>query len=53
MTWPEVSTTSYGARGAGNNSIWIDPEHDLVIVRRWHVGNPNEFFKRIIASIQH
>ena len=52
MTWPEVSKASYGAQGAGNNTIWIDPEHDLVIVWRWHAGNPSEFFKRIVASIR-
>jgi CubicO group peptidase (beta-lactamase class C family) len=52
MTWPEVSKASFGAQGAGNNTIWIDPEHDLVIVWRWHAGNPSEFFKRIVASIR-
>ena len=51
-TWSEVSKASYGAQGAGNNTIWIDPEHDLVIVWRWHAGNQSEFFKRIIASIR-
>lgn len=52
MIWPAVPTASYGAQGAGNNTIWIDPEHDLVIVWRWHAGNPSEFFKRIVDSIR-
>lgn len=29
---------SYMAVGAGGNYIWIDPEHDLVIVLRWIDG---------------
>jgi len=52
MTWPGLSSASFGAQGAGNNTIWIDPEHDLVIVWRWHDGNPSEFFKRVVASIR-
>ncbi len=36
--WPDVPRTSYAALGAGNNSIWIDPEHEIVVVWRWHKG---------------
>ena len=50
--WPDAPATSYAAIGAGSNIIWIDPEHDLVVVWRWHNGNPNELFKRILSSIQ-
>ena len=32
---PSAPETSYAARGAGSNVIWIDPEHDLVVVVRW------------------
>ena len=32
---PAAPRTSYAARGAGSNVIWIDPEHDLVAVVRW------------------
>jgi CubicO group peptidase (beta-lactamase class C family) len=50
--WPDAPATSYAARGFGSNTIWIDPDHDLVVVWRWHNGDGNEFFKRIIASIK-
>jgi CubicO group peptidase (beta-lactamase class C family) len=50
--WPDAPRTSFSAQGAGSNTIWIDPEHDLVVVWRWHKGVQNEFYKRIIASIR-
>jgi CubicO group peptidase (beta-lactamase class C family) len=45
-----VPTTSYQAQGNGSNTIFIDPEHDLVIVWRWHAGG--DFFARVVASIK-
>ncbi|MFN8060266.1 MAG: serine hydrolase [Vicinamibacterales bacterium] len=50
--WPDVPRTSFAALGAGSNTIWIDPEHDLVVVWRWHNGKQNDFYKRIIAAIK-
>jgi len=50
--WPDAPATSFAALGAGSNTIWIDPEHDIVIVWRWHNGNPNELIKRVLAAIQ-
>lgn len=52
--WPEAPRTSFAALGAGNNSIWIDPEHDLVVVWRWHRGGEaqGEFYKRILAAVK-
>ena len=32
---PNAPESSYAARGAGSNVIWIDPEHDLIAVIRW------------------
>ncbi|CAG0991509.1 hypothetical protein PHYC_02324 [Phycisphaerales bacterium] len=51
--WPEAPRTSFAALGAGSNSIWIDPEHDLVVVWRWHKGGEaqGEFYKRILAAL--
>ena len=49
--WPDAPTTSFAALGAGQNTVWVDPEHDLVIVWRWHNGNPNELIKRVLAAI--
>jgi CubicO group peptidase (beta-lactamase class C family) len=45
-----VPTSSYQAQGNGSNTIFIDPEHDLVIVWRWHSGG--DFFARVVASIK-
>lgn len=51
--WPAAPRSSFAALGAGNNSIWIDPEHDLVVVWRWHRGGDAqaEFYKRILAAV--
>jgi len=50
--WPSAPATSFAAIGNGSNTIWIDPEHDIVVVWRWHQGNGDEFFKRILASLK-
>lgn len=50
--WPDAPASSFAARGFGSNTIWIDPEHDLVVVWRWHQGSGNELYKRIIAAIK-
>jgi CubicO group peptidase (beta-lactamase class C family) len=52
QTWPGAPKKSFAALGAGSNTIWVDPEHDLVVVWRWHSGTGDEFFKRILGSIQ-
>jgi CubicO group peptidase (beta-lactamase class C family) len=48
---PGMPATAYAALGAGSNSIVVSPEHDLVIVWRWHAGNPAEFAKRVVEAI--
>ena len=50
--YPGLPTTVFGARGAGSNTILISPQHDLVIVWRWHAGNEAELAKRVIAAIK-
>jgi len=51
--WPDLPRTSFAALGAGSNTIWIDPEHDLVVVWRWHRDrSANDFFKRILAAVK-
>jgi CubicO group peptidase (beta-lactamase class C family) len=49
---PSASESSYAARGAGSNVIWIDPDRDLVVVVRWidkpHVAG---FVERVIAAV--
>jgi CubicO group peptidase (beta-lactamase class C family) len=49
---PGMPATAYAALGAGSNTILVSPEHDLVIVWRWHGGNVAEFGKRVIAAIK-
>lgn len=50
--WPNAPESSFAALGYGSNTIWIDPEHDLVIVWRWHQENMDELIKRVLASIK-
>jgi len=50
--YPGLPTNVYGARGAGSNTITISPDHDLVVVWRWHRGNEAEFVRRVIAAIK-
>ena len=45
--------SSYSARGAGSNVIWIDPEHDLVVVVRWiDRGHVEPFLRLIVESVK-
>ena len=51
--WPSLPATSFAALGYGSNTIWIDPEHNLVVVWRWHNDrSADEFFKRILAAVK-
>ncbi len=50
--YPGLPNNAYGARGAGSNTITISPDHDLVVVWRWHRGNEAELVKRVIAAIK-
>ena len=50
--WPGTPSSAFAAVGAGSNTIWIDPHHDLVVVWRWHKGNGAELFRQVIASIK-
>jgi CubicO group peptidase (beta-lactamase class C family) len=50
--WPGTPATAFAAVGFGSNTIWIDPEDDLVVVWRWHQGNGAEFFRRVVEALQ-
>ena len=50
--WPDAPRNSFAALGAGSNTIWIDPTHDMVIVWRWHNGNPNVHINRVLAAVK-
>jgi len=49
---PGLPANAYAALGAGSNTIVVSPGHDLVVVWRWHAGNPAEFTKRVIEAIR-
>lgn len=49
--YPGLPTTTFGARGAGSNTITILPQRDLVVVWRWHDGNEAEFVQRVLEAI--
>jgi CubicO group peptidase (beta-lactamase class C family) len=50
---PSAPESSYAARGAGSNLIWIDPDHDLVVVVRWlEKTSVDGFVERIQASLE-
>ena len=50
---PATPETVVSALGAGSNLIWIDPEHDLVVVLRWiDKAAVDEFFARLMAAVR-
>ena len=49
---PSAPDTCVYATGAGNNMIWIDPEHDLVAVLRWiDKAAVSGFMARLMAAM--
>jgi CubicO group peptidase (beta-lactamase class C family) len=51
--WPSAPASSFAALGYGSNTIWVDPENDLVVVWRWHQGNAaDDFLKRVLAAVK-
>jgi CubicO group peptidase (beta-lactamase class C family) len=53
LEWPAAPRSSFAAVGNGGNLIWIDPEHDIVLVWHWHrSGNAvDEMVGRIVAAV--
>ncbi|WP_020655983.1 serine hydrolase domain-containing protein [Massilia niastensis] len=49
---PGLPANAFAAQGAGSNTIVVSPDHELVIVWRWHAGNSAEFARRVIAAIR-
>jgi CubicO group peptidase (beta-lactamase class C family) len=51
--WPSGPGSSFAAIGHGGNIIWIDPEHDVVLVWHWHEPGQavDGMIQRIVASI--
>lgn len=49
---PGMPANAFAALGAGSNDVVVSPDHDLVVVWRWHAGNAAEFVTRVIAAIR-
>jgi CubicO group peptidase (beta-lactamase class C family) len=50
---PAAPESCHAARGAGANVIWLDPEHDLVVVVRWiDRGSLPGFLERVLAAVR-
>ena len=49
---PDAPENSFCHIGAGVNLIYVDPEHNIVVVARWIDGQAiNEFIKKVLNSI--
>lgn len=45
--------SAFSHLGAGTNMIYVDPEHDLVVVARWIIdGQRASFIERVLAALQ-
>lgn len=50
--WPSGPASSFAAVGNGANIIWIDPEHDIVVVWHWHRNQAMDgLIQRIMAAV--
>jgi CubicO group peptidase (beta-lactamase class C family) len=49
--YPSAPDSVVAFRGNGENIIYLDWEHDLVVVVRWIGRNPDGFFSRVLAAI--
>jgi CubicO group peptidase (beta-lactamase class C family) len=51
--WPSAPASSFAAVGNGANTIWIDPDHDIVFIWRWYKSNAMDgAVQRIVASVK-
>jgi len=60
--WPSAPESAYAMLGHGQNVVWVDPEHDLVVVLRWlalsddraereDLPNQDRFLRRLLAGV--
>ncbi|MBI1779606.1 MAG: serine hydrolase [Proteobacteria bacterium] len=51
--WPSAPRSSFAAVGAGQNLLWVDPEHDLVAVVRWiDKAHADGFLARLLGALR-
>ena len=49
---PNAPASAFGHVGNGTNLVYVDPEHDLVVVVRWiENGAINEFLGKVLAAV--
>lgn len=60
--WPSAPESAYAFLGHGQNVVWIDPEHELVVVLRWldladdrdereDQVNQDRFLEKLLAGV--
>ena len=50
---PAAPVSSFFASGAGGNTTWVDPDHDLVVITRWlDPAAHNEFIRKLLAALR-
>jgi CubicO group peptidase (beta-lactamase class C family) len=50
--WPSGPASSFAALGNGSNTIWIDPQHDIVLVWHWYRNAAMDgMVQRIVAAV--
>ncbi len=50
--WPSAPASSYAALGNGSNIIWVDPEHDMVLVWHWYENRALDgLLQKLVASV--
>ena len=48
---PAAPEKSFYAAGGGGNYVWVDREHDLVVVIRW-IPNLNGVVEKVLAALE-
>ena len=50
---PSAPASAFAHMGAGTNMVYVDPEHDLVIVARWIERNAiDELVRRVLTAVK-
>jgi len=48
--WPSAPATAFAHLGNGTNAIYVDPEHDLVVVVRWIENKAMDRFLSLVLN---
>ena len=60
--WPSAPESAYAFLGHGQNVVWVNPEHEMVVVLRWldladdrgereDLPNQDRFFRKLLAGV--